>query len=137
MPPLPAAAPVPPATDAGVAETPPKKEETEPAAYVPAAPRKVSITLEGSTVVVKWNPVSSKPIAVAGYIVYRGTPGASTGKALNDTPTKKTVFRDRKAEGGKSYDYWVVTQTVEGGTSAPSKKINVDVPKSGSVVPFF
>jgi hypothetical protein len=91
--------------------------------------------MEGSTVVIKWNPVAGKD--VAGYVVYRAFPGDDTGAPLSGSPASDTVWKDRTAQEGKTYVYWVVTQSVEGRQSAASARQTVAVPKSGGVVPFF
>ena len=103
---------------------------------MPPAPDKVTLSLEGSTVVVAWNPVSSK-IPLAGYQIYRAGSTDEPGAVLNSQPTTDAKYRDRTAIEGKSYVYWVVTQTVEGKVSAASPKSKVDVPKTGGAVPFF
>ena len=129
--PLPAA-PTPPAPPAPDATKAPEPE----AAATPPAPGKVSASLEGSTVVVKWNPVSSKT-PLAGYQIYRAYPGDEQGAPVNTSPVRETFYRDRSPQEGRTYMYWVVAQTVEGKVSVPSTKVKVDVPKAGGVVPFF
>ncbi|MEK7477591.1 MAG: fibronectin type III domain-containing protein [Candidatus Coatesbacteria bacterium] len=100
------------------------------------APGKVTAELEGSTVVIKWNPVASK-VPLAGYLVYRAFPGDDTGAPLNSAPTTDTVWRDRTAKEATTYVFWVVAQTLEGKQSAASAKSKVEIPKTGGVVPFF
>lgn len=103
---------------------------------MPAAPDKVTVELEGSTVVIKWNPVGGR-IPLAGYLVYRAMPGDDTGAPLNGAPVNDTMYRDRTAKEGTTYGYWVVAQTVEGKQGARSPRREVAVPKAGGVVPFF
>ena len=94
-------------------------------------------SLEGSAVVVKWNPVAAK-IPLAGYLVYRAFPGDDTGTSLTPSPTKDTAWKDRTAQAGKTYLYWIVAQTTEGAKSSASAKAKVDVPgAAGGSVPFF
>ncbi len=131
-PPAPPAAPVPPS--AGAAAPAPAAPSAE--AGVPAAPEKVTATLEGSTVVVRWNPVGGR-VPLAGYLVYRALPGDDTGAPLNGSPIGDTVYRDRTAKEGSTYTYWVVAQTVEGRQGTRSARQQVEVPKAGGVVPFF
>lgn len=93
--------------------------------------------LEGSTPVISWNPVSSK-VPLAGYVVYRASPGDDQGTPLMGAPIKNLIYRDRGARKGNSYVYWVIAQTMEGKHSPASRKTKkVKVPKSSSVVPFF
>jgi hypothetical protein len=96
----------------------------------------VTLNLEGSTVVVKWNPVSSK-VPLAGYLVFRAGSPDEQGAALNGSPTSDLQYRDRSAQEDRSYVYWVVAQTVEGKQGPASAKASVKVPKSGGAVPFF
>ena len=129
-------APAPPAAPAAPAAA---GAPAAPGAEVPAdvpAPERVTAELEGSTVVVKWNPVASR-VPLAGYVVYRAFPGDDVGAPLNSAPTKDTVWRDRTAKEGTTYVFWVVAQTLEGKQSPASAKQKVEVPRSGGVVPFF
>jgi len=126
-PPVAAPAPAP-------AATPPTAPPTADTA-APAAPEKVSVSIEGSTVVIRWNPVSSKT-SIDGYIVYRSYPGDETGAPLNSSPTEDSVYKDRAAKEGSTYVYWVCTQAADGKLSNPSSKQKVEIPKS-SAVPFF
>lgn len=128
------AAPAPPPPAAPAPAAPPAP--ATPDAGVPPAPEKVSLTLEGSTVVVKWNPVSSK-VPLAGYLVFRAGSAEEQGAALNGSPTSDLQYRDRSAQEDRTYVYWVVAQTVEGKQGPASPKSSVTVPKSGGAVPFF
>ena len=138
-PPAPATPPVPaaprPATPVAATPQPPAAPAAPSADAVPA-PERVAAELEGSTVVVKWNPVSSK-VPLAGYLVYRAFPGDDVGAPLNGSPTRDTVWRDRTAKEGTTYMYWVVAQTLEGRQSPASSRSKVEIPKTGGVVPFF
>jgi fibronectin type 3 domain-containing protein len=102
---------------------------------VPPAPEKVNVTLEGSTAVVKWNPIASK-VPLAGYLIYRAASADEEGTALAG-PIIDTVYRDKTVKEGKSYVYWIISQTKEGKQSSASAKFKLDVPKSTSAVPFF
>jgi hypothetical protein len=105
-------------------------------AGLPPAPEKVTLSLEGSTVVMKWNPVSSK-VPLAGYLVFRAGSPDAPGTALNGSPTSDLVYRDRSGEEDRSYTYWVLAQTVEGKQGPASAKSTVKIPKTGGAVPFF
>ena len=113
---------------------PPAPAPTPAEAALPVSPAKVTVSLEGSTVVVKWNPAAGK---LAGYTIYRAFPGDDVGAPLNGSPTSDTTFRDRTAQEGKTYVYWVVSQGADGKTSPPSGRQTVEVPSTGGVVPFF
>ena len=144
-PPVPAAAPVPaippvpapstpkPAPAPVPAATPPPAEPP-PTAAVPV-PEKVSVSIEGSTAVIRWNPAYSKA-PIAGYMVYRAFPDDQTGTALTSDPTSDTTYKDRSAKEGLTYVYWVCTQNAEGKLSSPSNKAKAEIPKSTGV-PFF
>ncbi len=131
-PPLPAVA----AAPKPVAPVAPQPPPAAPAATpLPPAPEKVSVSLEGSTAVVKWNPVPGKNLA--GYLVYRAFPGDDIGAPLMGNPIADTAWKDRTAQEGKTYVYWVVAQSLEGTQGPASSRQTVEVPKSGGVVPFF
>ena len=131
VPSAPVAAPVPipvPATSA---------PKTEAAAdnTAPPPPERTSAYIEGSTVVVKWNPAFSK-IPIVGYMVYRSFPGDETGAPLTSAPINDEQYKDRTAKEGMTYVYWVCTQGADGKLSPPSGKPKVEIPKSTGV-PFF
>ncbi len=136
--PLPAAAlpPMPQAAAPPDSSPPLPAEQAQPSAATLPAPARFSARVEGTTVDMSWNPIPTKE-KLAGYLVYRGAPGDDDGAPLNSKPVSKTSYRDRSAEMGESYYYWVVGQTVEGRLSEPSRKVKVDMPKSKGVVPFF
>jgi hypothetical protein len=92
--------------------------------------------LEGSTVVITWNPVASK-VPLAGYLVYRAQAGDPAGAPLTAAPINDTIWRDRTAKPGGEYVYWIVAQTVEGKLGSASARQSVSIPKSGGAVPFF
>ena len=94
------------------------------------------MTIDGSTAVVKWNPVASTEL-LAGYLVYRAGSVDEEGTAITSEPSLETVCRDKTVKEGETYVYYVIAQTTAGKRSTPSNKSKVDVPKSSSSVPFF
>ena len=95
----------------------------------------MSASIEGTAVVIKWNPAYSK-LPIVGYLIYRSFPGDETGATLNSSPTSDTSYKDRTAKEGTTYVYWVCTQGGDGKLSTPSSKQKVELPGASSV-PFF
>ena len=94
------------------------------------------MTIDGSTAVVKWNPVASTEL-LAGYLVYRAGSVEEEGTAITTEPSLDTVCRDKTVKEGETYVYYVIAQTRAGKKSSPSGKSKVEIPKSSNAVPFF
>ena len=132
--PAPAVAPPPGIEPKEIAREEEPAGDEEEAEGLPPTPEKVDVKLEGTTVVIKWNPVASKT-PLAGYVVYRAYLRGA-GYPLTDVPVRSTTYRDRSAKPGTTYEYWVSSQTIEGRTSESSPRRAVEIPTSGPI-PFF
>lgn len=74
-----------------------------------------------------WSPPSSTPVAVAGYRVYRATPGSGY-QLLNSTVDAGTTYTDTSVQSGQTYGYVVKSVDSTGVESSPSNETTVTIP---------
>ncbi|MBL7998702.1 MAG: hypothetical protein JNL32_08710 [Candidatus Kapabacteria bacterium] len=88
----------------------------------PVAPFVSSVTTNGRTVKILWNPPTDH--ALSGYYVNRYDDSSSTPLTLNINPLTKsaTSFEDRTTQQGKTYWYEVVSIDTAFNYSPPSKR---------------
>jgi Abnormal spindle-like microcephaly-assoc'd, ASPM-SPD-2-Hydin len=93
----------------------------------------VSLSVTGAaatshTVTLAWNPPSSTPVPITGYLVFRSTSQTSGFVQLDSTPLAGTTYVDQAVKNGETYYYQVESVASGNQTSQPSPTIPVSIP---------